>query len=779
MPARSFSAKWSVVALTGLVSLTNSTTVFAQAAPTIGSTSPQAVAPGGSTNLKVRGANLAGATQLWSSFAGESSLAADVADNGKNAGEVTFKVALPSNAPVGIYGVRVATPGGTSPLRLVIVDDLPSVSATGQNVKPESAQELTLPAAVDGSIPSLGMHYYKFKAEAGQQISIEVVARRLGSALDPIVRLLNAKGRELAYSDDAPGLRSDSQFSYTFKDAGDYVVELRDIQYRGGDFPYRLRIGDFPQISAPFPMSVQRGQTAKVTLSGPNAADVAPVDVAAPADPTVNWVTVSGKRPNGKSSGFTLLKVSDRPEAVETEPNNELAQATRVELTQGMNGRIEKAGDVDHYIFAAKKGQAVTFKAITQRSGAPTAVYLRLLNKSGGQIAAKEDFGAGDAAFNATFPEDGEYVLAVEDLHRRGGAEFIYRVEVDPTQPGFELNVSANTINIGATSTAAIYVNATRQNYAGPIQVSVEGLPEGVTVVPTVLGPGAVTTVLTVRSNAEAATNRSVPVRVVGTAKIGEREVKVAADTERALKTAFSNVAWAPANLDEHVALAVGAKPAVRFRAEPAEVVFGPSLQANVKLIVDRNQGFDEVVNFAVITQAAAPPVPVMGGLPANVTAELKPIAKGTNEIEIVLKATDKAALGDFTLAFNGTIKQGNQTVTEAVPGITLKLQEHLKVTAMPVADKVAAGGTINMKVTIARNPALKGDAVVTFANLPKGVTAAAATIPADKNEVEVALTVAADAAKGAVNNIQAKAEITVGQAKFAGTSANAALTVE
>lgn len=779
MPARSYFHGWSVVALAGLASLSNSTNLFAQAAPTIGSTAPYAVAPGGATNLKVRGGNLAGATQLWSNFTADSPLAPDIADNGKNAAETTFRVTVPSITPVGIYGVRVATPGGTSPLRLIMVDDLPSVAATGQNVKFEAAQELALPIAVDGSIPSLGMHFFKFKADAGQQISIEVVARRLGSALDPIVRLLNSKGRELAYSDDVAGLRSDSQFAYMFKDAGEYVIELRDIQYRGGDYPYRLRIGDFPLISAPFPLSVQRGQAAKITLAGPNAADVAPVDVTAPADPTVSWITVSGKRPNGKSSGFALLKVSDRPEALEVEPNNELAQATRVELTQGINGRIEKIGDVDHFIFAAKKGQALTFRAITQRPGAPTAAYLRLLNKTGGQIAAKEDFGADDATFNATIPEDGDYILAVEDLHRRGGPGFVYRVEAEVTQPGFNLNVSANTINIGATSTASVYVNANRLNYAGPIQLSIEGLPEGVSVVPTVLGPGAVTTVLTIRSTADAATNRSIPVRIVGTAKIGDRDVKVAADTERSLKTAFNNVAWAPQNLDEHVALAVGAKPAVRFRAEPSDVVFGPNLQANVKLIVDRNQGFDEVINFAVLTQAAAPPVPAMGGLPANVTAELKPIAKGANEIEITLKATDKAALGDFTIAFNGTIKQGNQTVTETVPGITLKLQDPLKITATPAADKVAAGANVNMKVSITRNPALKGDAVITFANLPKGVTAAAATIPADKNEVEVALTAAADAAKGAVNNIQVKAEVTVGPAKFAATSANVALTIE
>ncbi len=742
--------------------------------PTIAGTTPQAVAPGTATNIKVRGGNLAGATQLWTSFVAESVLAPDVADNGKNAGEVTYRVTVPSTTPVGIHAVRVATPGGASAMRLVLVDDLPSVASVGSNVSPATAQEITLPAAVDGTVGNLQMQYFKFKAEAGLQVSIEAVARRMGSNLDPMIRVLTAKGRELAYSDDVPGLRSDSQLIHTFKEAGEYIVEIRDIQYRGGDgYHYRLRLGDFPVVSTPYPLGVQRGQAAKIAFAGLSAADVPAQDVTIPATTPLGWAAISGKRPNGKSSGFALLRVNDQPEAVEAEPNDELAKATRVELGHSINGRFEKAGDQDFFVFAAKKGQAVTFTGMTQRPGAPTSLLLRVLNKTGGQIAAKEDFGGSDCVVPATFPEDGDYYVAVEELHRRGGPAHSYRIEVTPTAPDFSLAASANTINIGALSTANVTITATRANYAGPIQITATGLPEGVVSVPTVMGPGVNTVVLTIRSAADAATSKAIPVTIVGTAKIGDKDVTATADTNGALRAAFANVQWAPQNLTNDVSLAVGKKPAVRFRIEPSEVTFGQNLQASAKLIVDRDQGFDEVINFATTPEAAK------GGLPANITADIKPIAKGTNEVEIVFKATDKAALGDFTAVLIGTIKQGNNTVAETVPGVTLKLAAPLTVTAAGAADKVAAGGTVNVKVTIARNPALKGDAVLTFVNLPKGVTAAAATIHADKNEAEVALTVAADAAKGAVNNIQVKAEVTVGMAKFAGTSGNVALTVE
>ena len=77
------------------------------------------------------------------------------------------------------------------------------------------------------------------------------------------------------------------------------------------------------------------------------------------------------------------------------------------------------------------------------------------------------------------------------------------------------------------------------------------------------------------------------------------------------------------------------------------------------------------------------------------------------------------------------------------------------------------------------RNPAFTGPLALTLQNLPKGVTAAAATIPADKNEVEVVLSAAADAAVGAVKNITVKGDATVGKAKLSATSPAIQVTVE
>ena len=124
------------------------------------------------------------------------------------------------------HAMRVVTDKGVSPLRFLLVDDLPTVASVGNNTTLATAQPVSAPTAVDGAVPNQGWQYFKFPAQAGQRISIEVLARRIGSTLDPMIRILDSKGRELAFNDDTPGLSSDSSVVHTFKDAGEYIVEI-------------------------------------------------------------------------------------------------------------------------------------------------------------------------------------------------------------------------------------------------------------------------------------------------------------------------------------------------------------------------------------------------------------------------------------------------------------------------------------------------------------------------------------------------------------------------
>jgi len=195
---------------------------------------PAAAAPGKSTEVTFFGKNLGGATELWTSFPCEAVLARPNGENEKETGKVTFRLTPAPETQVGIGAVRLATTNGISSLHLFMIDDLPGIAAVGTNKTIAAAQELRPPIAVDGATEPLSFDYFKFAASKGQRVTVDVVAARLGSALDPVVRLLDAKGRELVYCDDEPGAGPDSRFVFKAPAAGDYVIELRDANYQGG-----------------------------------------------------------------------------------------------------------------------------------------------------------------------------------------------------------------------------------------------------------------------------------------------------------------------------------------------------------------------------------------------------------------------------------------------------------------------------------------------------------------------------------------------------------------
>ena len=51
------------------------------------------------------------------------------------------------------------------------------------------------------------------------------------------------------------------------------------------------------------------------------------------------------------------VRVNDLANVLEVEPNNTREQATACTVPAALNGIIQQPGDVDHYKFAAKKGE--------------------------------------------------------------------------------------------------------------------------------------------------------------------------------------------------------------------------------------------------------------------------------------------------------------------------------------------------------------------------------------------------------------------------------------
>ncbi|MCA9077297.1 MAG: PPC domain-containing protein [Planctomycetaceae bacterium] len=716
------------------------------APPSVTRVSPLGIAPGQTSELTLSGSQLAGVTQLWSTWG------AAIAPTKAEDGSLQFAVELPQDAPLGLHAVRVISPEGVSDLQLMVIDDLSSVAEASGNNTPDSAQSINTPCAVDGNVDNLSRDFFQFEASANQRLSFELLARRLGSPLDPSLILYDAKGHELAYADDSEGLSGDCQLCHTFKTAGTYIIELRDIRYAGsGGHYYRLRIGDFPCLNVPVPMGVQRGTQTRVDFAGMSADDANPDIITVPQDWPHAWYPVSSRRADGTASGFSFVAVSDTVEFLEREPNNTGPQANSVTLGMGLNGRFEEPGDVDRFTFEATNGQHFVFQGVTRKEASPADLILELYDAAGKQIGRVDDAGKLEGSLDHTFSADGTYTLAVSDLSRHGGPQYAYRVDVQSYQAGFDLAASADHVNIPAGGVGEVTVNVTRRGHNGPINLSLEGLPEGWTALPTIVGSGMNSGVLTVQAPADAATAHVLDnVTVVGTAIIGDTDVRVTATLNDALSARWNQVSVIPKNVSLAFTAAVAPKPAFSLTVEPAEVILGQHLKTTVKVLAQRGEGVDGAIELAAILDKTA--------FPPEASVKVQPIPAGANEVALEVTAGAKTPKGPFTVVLKGTHKKDKATDTAIAAPINYRIEDQLTMTVDPGERLLKREGELRVKVDVTRNPALGGGIKLVAEKLPTGVTAAEVVIPADQSTGELVLTATTDAAAGEFADVVVKA---------------------
>jgi hypothetical protein len=159
------------------------------------------------------------------------------------------------------------------------VDALAECVEAEPNDDGAAAQAVTLPLIVNGRIGEPGdADVFAFQGRAGQEVVAEVLARRLGSPVDSLLKLCDAAGKPLASNDDTPdegaGLithQADSYLTATLPADGRYTVRVADTQHHGGDaYAYRLRLSepreDFALRMAPSSINVQAGRAAAVTV---------------------------------------------------------------------------------------------------------------------------------------------------------------------------------------------------------------------------------------------------------------------------------------------------------------------------------------------------------------------------------------------------------------------------------------------------------------------------------------------------------------------------------
>lgn len=213
---------------------------------------PLGVLPGETVKVVARGLRLEGVTEVKSSDGrvmlkllsqGKTGVPQnqDVKRTGDN--QVEFEIVVPGDLPVGNLELTFITPKGEAKYTLPVGGEVPTIREVEPNAGFKQPQKLQLPQLVIGSIE--GNHdvdVYSIEFAAGEKITCEVFAWRLGSAVDASLAIYDSSGRVLASCDDTKDSR-DPRIEFTAGAAGTYFVVVQDANDLGGPAsPYRLGV---------------------------------------------------------------------------------------------------------------------------------------------------------------------------------------------------------------------------------------------------------------------------------------------------------------------------------------------------------------------------------------------------------------------------------------------------------------------------------------------------------------------------------------------------------
>ena len=510
-------------------------------------------------------------------FGGQRGKTVEVAVNGRNLdGTTKMTLDIAAKAPRS-QEIRVKTSRGYSNLIPFNVSEFNEVMEAEPNNDLAKAQAVTVPLVINGRIGEAGdVDRFKFKSGSDQKLTVDVSAGRFGSTLDALLILTDTNGAVILQNDDASG--ADARLDFDAKKDTEYVLALRDLTDRGGErFGYRLSIrpptaGAGPSFSARFLGDTTRvhreGVTklrCEVTRAGGFDGPVRFICEDLPSGVFAESLVI----PNAPHSGLLLITAT-KDAALGSFPIRVLASGViggknvTVPAEPLSGDRAVRQGyltvldvvpfslDVTTLGVAMEQNQAGTIEVFAQRKeGFAGDIKVVAEGFSAGREAATRSFNGGDGVIKAgettgniklTPKMDSE--IGIRTVVVRGEAMVDGRQVVTYTQPipvsvtQYPLILSSTLPRLSlavlppgtesAAGEAETKIRVERRaGFGGDVELSIEGLPEGVrSELPKIpAGVGEVALKLFATEKAKLGTNFNLT--VVGTAVVSDRNYKV------------------------------------------------------------------------------------------------------------------------------------------------------------------------------------------------------------------------------------------------------------
>lgn len=658
---------------------------------TLNPPSPRSAVRGTSLRMVLTGIGAGNATSIVFTEPGLSGTLVRAAKPDPNRLEVDLVVA--ADARVGIHRLGLITPLGVPSFQSLIISARPDVAELDPKDEALGAKSFSVPATLTGVIERPGdVDRFRFEAKAGDQLVIETQAKSLGSPLFGLLTLEDDAGHVLGESAPADGA-GDPRLNVTIPRDGHVHLKVTDADYAGspGHF-YRIEVGQLPYLTDLFPLGVERGRQSTIQVQGANLQGLSTVSMTIEAAaelgsmPAVAVVLPDGTSPVNRRT----VVVGEGRQGVESSENDRADRAEPVAVPGGVSGRIERAGDVDHFRFEAKKGERLILEVFGRRLGTSIDSALEILDEKGvvvpravlrpldqTEVAFREhdsskpgirltrwgNLAVGDyvligreltrirllprnpdddctfwnergqrVAFLGTTPEhhpmsqpiykvsihppgtlfppggvspvtltyrnddggpdslkdsrltfdppaDGVYVVRIEDVRGLGGESFGYHLLVRKPRPRFQLSLSTENPSVPRGGTTLVTATISRfDGFEGPVDLTVDGLPPGLTATPSRIDPEDFSASIGLSADASAPAYSPPTWRVTGRAKSAPGMSLAEGDLVQVVDPGGAAGGW----------IVVSPEPNLRVEAAPSRLLIQPGQEVTMSLTVKR-----------------------------------------------------------------------------------------------------------------------------------------------------------------------------------------------
>ena len=626
--------------------------------------------------------------------------------------EVPGRLTVDAAVPEGMIRWQVANANGASDTAVVLISRGPEILESRSRDFPQRLP--SLPIGVSGRLARLTeVDRYEIVAERDGIVTVDLMACRLGADINGVLQVHDVDGKLLADLADSLGL--DGRVAFAAVAGKTYTISLHDADFRGDRaYVYHLAITQTPQVIGTIPAAGQRGVSNSVEFFGIGIASGAAVmesirqDVAFSTDASLATQQLTLSTFLGQTE--VQLSLSDVPE----QASSATTGMPQVMTVPGAVTGLMLPGEAERrYQWQVEKDEywsiAVQSRALDSRMD----VAVEVLDPEGNRVGDNDDLpGTTDAGLEFQAKAAGEHTIVIRNLSastQRSACEVsmdVYRLQLQRTQPDFSLTVPQRA-TLGLGGTAEIPVQAIRHGgFAEVIRVSVDGLPEGVSVQGDAIIPaGGKDVKLKLESTTNAAVTAQM-MKISGIAKVGDSEI-----THLALATAGGNLS--PRNSTENLipnvllAMTMTAPFEIQVvdRERQHDMPRGTTFLAELDIV--RNAGFTGEINLEMTAQQSRYRCGIRGGILPVTPEQTKAFYPCfmpewlTTDLTRRIVVHGVAAIPDPKGNIRYVTKAGDARITMIMEGALLKLtSDASELTVIP-------GATFEIPVSISRSPKL------------------------------------------------------------------------